>query len=110
MLIEDIRTIGNHLYTIRKRQGLTQAEVAEKAGLSDRTYADIERGVSSMRAETLIRICDALSITPNEIFTQENDNPDATLEQIAKRLRMCSVQELSTALKLLDVYLLSIHK
>ena len=38
MLIFDLRTIGNKLLTIRKRMGMTQAEVAEAAGLSDRTY------------------------------------------------------------------------
>ncbi|MBQ8357807.1 MAG: helix-turn-helix transcriptional regulator [Clostridia bacterium] len=110
MLITDIRAIGNNLFSIRKKAGLTQAEVAEKAGLSDRTYADIERGVSSMRAETLISICVALKITPNEIFTQEKSasafDPEPTLE----RLRQCSLQERQTALKLLDIYLQSIHK
>ena len=110
MLIRDIREIGNHLYTIRKKQGLTQAEVAEKAGLSDRTYADIERGVSSMRTETLIRLCDALHITPDEIFTQENPIPEYSIDRITERLRLCSGQELETAIKLLDVYLLSIQK
>lgn len=35
---------GNRLLAQRKALGLTQAEVAERAGLSDRTYADIERG------------------------------------------------------------------
>ena len=44
MLIFDLHTIGNRLLMIRKRMGMTQAEVAEAAGLSDRTYADIERG------------------------------------------------------------------
>lgn len=38
MLIFDLNTIGNKLLAIRKRAGLTQAEVAEAAGLSDRTY------------------------------------------------------------------------
>ena len=44
MLIFDFHTIGNKMLSERKRIGLTQAEVAERAGLSDRTYADIERG------------------------------------------------------------------
>lgn len=34
MLIFDRRTIGNRLLTMRKKRGLTQAEVAELAGLS----------------------------------------------------------------------------
>lgn len=41
MLIFDFHTIGNKMLSERKRIGLTQAEVAERAGLSDRTYADI---------------------------------------------------------------------
>ena len=60
MLIHDFQAIGNKLLTIRKKVGLTQAEVAEAAGLADRTYADIERGFVNMRIETILRICDAL--------------------------------------------------
>ena len=42
MLVLDIREIGNKLLAIRKRMGMTQVEVAEAAGLSSRTYADID--------------------------------------------------------------------
>ena len=53
MLIFDTRKIGNNLLSVRKKAGLTQAEVAEAAGLSDRTYADIERGSVNMKIETV---------------------------------------------------------
>ena len=36
MLVFDLHTIGNKLLTIRKHMGMTQAEVAEAAELSDR--------------------------------------------------------------------------
>ena len=36
MLIYDFSDIGNKLLAIRKRAGLTQVEVAEAAGLSNR--------------------------------------------------------------------------
>ena len=62
MLIFDYKTIGNKLLSFRKKRGLTQYEVAEIAGLSDRTYADIERGSVNMRIETILRICDALQL------------------------------------------------
>lgn len=71
MLIFDTIQIGNKLLQFRKKSGLTQAEVAEAAGLSDRTYADIERGTVNMKIETVLRICGALKITPNEILTEE---------------------------------------
>lgn len=41
MLIYDLNAIGNKLYLFRKKMGMTQSEVAEAAGMSDRTYADI---------------------------------------------------------------------
>ena len=72
MLVLDFHAVGNKLLSIRKRVGMTQAEVAEAAGLSDRTYADIERGTVNMRVETILRICNVLHITPDEILTEEN--------------------------------------
>ena len=77
MLIFDLHTIGNKLLSIRKRMGMTQAEVAEAAGLSDRTYADIERGTVNMRTETILRICNVLHITPDEVLTEENTSLSA---------------------------------
>lgn len=109
MLIFDLCTIGNKLLAIRKKAGLTQAEVAEAAGLSDRTYADIERGSANMRAETILRICDALHITPDEILTS-NQNPNRQNEtELLHKLHSCSAKEQDTALSLLAVYLDSLH-
>lgn len=56
MLVFDFRKIGGKLLAVRKRLGLTQMEVAEAAGMSDRAYADIERGLVNMRVETVLRI------------------------------------------------------
>lgn len=63
MLIYDQITIGNKLLDVRKKSGLTQAEVAERADISDRAYADIERGCTNMRVDTLQKICNALHST-----------------------------------------------
>ena len=65
---DDMHAVGARILTIRRSRGLTQADVAEKAGLSDRAYADIERGSSNMRVDTLMRICSALDVTPNAIL------------------------------------------
>ena len=53
MLVSDLIRVGNRLLGFRKKAGLTQSEAAELAGLSDRAYADIERGSTNMRVETL---------------------------------------------------------
>lgn len=108
MLLFDFRAIGNKLLTTRKRLGLTQSEVAEIAELSDRTYADIERGTVNMRIETLLRICKALHITPDEILIEDTETGQLQQEQLWERLNSCNPKDKETALQLLDVFLRSL--
>ena len=108
MLIFDFAVIGNKLYSFRKKMGMTQAEVAEAAGLSDRTYADIERGSVNMRIETLLKICEALHITPDEILTEDSSSLTSQQAELIARLNACSPKDKETALRLLSVYLQSL--
>lgn len=108
MLVSNLAAIGNKLLAIRKRMGLTQAEVAEAAKLSDRTYADIERGTVNMRIETILRICNALHITPDEVLTEETTPLTAQQDELIARLNACTPQNRETALQLLSVYLHSL--
>ena len=108
MLIYDFKTIGNKLFSFRKRMGMTQAEVAETAGLSDRTYADIERGTVNMRIETILHICAALHITPDEILTEKESDQISRQDELWARLNSCSPKDKETALRILSVYLQSL--
>ncbi len=102
MLIFDFAVIGNNFYAVRKKAGMTQAEVAEAAGVSDRTYADIERGTVNMRVETLLRICQVLKITPNDILSNDTE---VSIEEIDAILSEASVGERKKALSILKAYL-----
>ena len=108
MLITNLTTIGEKLFSYRKRLGMTQAEVADAAGLSDRTYADIERGTANMRIETLLRICEALHITPDEALTEDAPTLTARQEEIWSRFESLSQKDRETPLLLLEVYLQSL--
>ena len=108
MLIFDFRAIGNKLLAIRKKAGLTQNEVAEASGLSERTYADIERGSVNMRIETILRICKALHITPDDVLTEENISLTEQQAELLEQLNACSPKEKETALRLLSIYLQSL--
>ena len=108
MLLFDMIAVGNKLLEIRKRLGLTQAEVAEQAGLSGRTYADIERGTVNMRIVTFLRICNVLGVTPDKLLTNERPSVAVRKEELMERLNRCSAKEQETALNLLSVYLQSL--
>lgn len=106
MLVFDLRLIGERLFALRKKLGMTQSDVAASANLSERTYADIERGSTNMRIETLLQICNALRITPDEILTQTTEvSDDALFSDLIDRLGRCTEKEKHTAMQLLAVYL-----
>ena len=109
MLLFDFRAIGNKLLAVRKRIGMTQAEVAEAAGLSDRTYADIERGMVNMRIETILRICQVLHITPDEILTEDRSPEVVKQELLWEQLNACNPKDKETAFQLLNVFLQSLN-
>lgn len=108
MLIFDRHTIGEKLLRLRKRRGLTQAEVAEAASLSDRAYADIERGTVNMRVDTMLRICAVLRITPDEILTDDDESIALRQEELWARMNACSLKDRETALGILALYLRSL--
>lgn len=110
MFIMDESKIGERLLRIRKSRGLTQAEVAEAAGISDRTYADIERGTANMRTQTLLRLCAVLGTTPNDLLTEKEEATTQQQELLWEQLKACTPQEQRTAMELLGVYLRSLHK
>lgn len=102
MLIFDFKEIGNRLYSVRKNSGKTQADVAELAGISDRTYADIERGTVNMRIETLQRICNVLNITPDVILTKSHE---LTKQSIIEKFDAVSPAKLKGIIEIIDAYI-----
>ena len=111
MIIKFVETkheIGDNLYIIRRKSGKTQAEVAELAGLSDRAYADIERGTVNMRVETLLRICNVLNVTPNDILIIDNSASEQKLAVLFTKLNACPTREKNLAISLLEAFLDSI--
>jgi len=107
MLIDDLKRIGNRIYNLRNKKLMTRAEVAEKSNLSDRAYADIERGNVNMKLETLLNICNALHVTPNDILVEE-ETFELSETHFIEIINRCSNIEKETALKLLNVYVNSL--
>lgn len=109
MLIHNMMHVGEKLFQIRKSYGLTQHEVAEAAGISDKTYARLERGTLNIRADTLIKLCEALHITPDEIMTDDSTHATAREAEILARLHESTPKARETALRLLETYLQSLE-
>jgi transcriptional regulator with XRE-family HTH domain len=67
--------IGRNLAAVRKRQGLTQAAVAERIDVDAETISRFERGTVTPGISTLERLCSALECSWTDIL--EGTSTDA---------------------------------
>lgn len=54
---------GNKLRAIRHLRGISQRELAHKAGISPASLANFEAGHTDMRAGTITKLCEALGVS-----------------------------------------------
>lgn len=82
---QDLRDIlGKNIRLLRFHNNLSQAELAEKAGISINFLSELERGHKWPRAETLAGISGALNIPIAELFQSEGDVSDKSKEIMAR--------------------------
>lgn len=65
------KTVGKNVQLLRNAFGYSQAELAERLGVSTIHLSHIETGKVGMSIEILISICNYLSVTPNDILNGE---------------------------------------
>ena len=65
------KSIGKNIQALRIECGMTQVELAEKAGVSTDHISHIEIGSGSISLPLLLEICRLLNTTPNDILLGE---------------------------------------
>lgn len=68
--------IGKFISEKRKGKNLTQAQLAEKIGISVNAVSKWERGLNLPDASIMIELCDLLDITVNELLSGERLTPE----------------------------------
>ena len=66
--------IGRFIADCRKTQGLTQIQLAEKLGITDKAISKWERGISMPDTSLMLGLCDILKISVNELLSGEKIN------------------------------------
>ena len=61
-VVRALRTIGENFAVWRKLRGLTEEQVADRAGVSRGTVRRLESGTSSVSLENMLRIARALGV------------------------------------------------
>lgn len=73
-LSDFLKLVGEKIRIIRKVQGLTQEELAERSNLQDSYIGGIERGERNVSLLTLEKIIKGLNVSPESLFKFENND------------------------------------
>ena len=85
--------IGKLIADCRKEKGLTQMQLAEKLGITDKAISKWERGIAMPDTSIMLELCDILGISVNELLSGEkismennNQKNEQLLLDMAKEL------------------------
>lgn len=70
----DYQALGKRISNLRRQKKLTQEELAEKTDLSTNYISHIENSRSIPSLETLMKLCAAMDVTPNELLLGTSQN------------------------------------
>ena len=66
--------IGRFIAGCRKKANLTQMQLAEKLGITDKAISKWERGIAMPDTSIMLELCDILCISVNELLSGEKIN------------------------------------
>lgn len=69
----DKQTFGSMIVTLRKKKGLTQMELAEKMGVTDKAVSKWERDLSFPDISSLPRLAEIFNVTVDELMQGRTD-------------------------------------
>ena len=105
IIAENIRKIERHDPNIkgrkeRRRLGITQAELAERADVSLDTIKSVENGRRAMSLDTYLNIVHALESSPMVLMSQQH--PEKHIERFAFMMNRCDEREIEFALHMIE--------
>ena len=69
--------IGRFIAERRRQKGLTQAQVADRLGLTDKAVSKWERGIAMPDSSIMLELCGILGISVNELLIGEKIDGDS---------------------------------
>ena len=70
MATQSLITLGNTIRKLRKKLGISQEDLAFKAGIHRTYMGDVERGERNIAALNIIKIAKALKVKPSALFEE----------------------------------------
>lgn len=84
MKIKDLvkRTIAINIKRARIACNMTQAEAAEKLGITAQAVSNFERGINGIESSLLLRMCEIYNTNMSDILGEENDQKEISPNEL----------------------------
>ena len=92
--------IGKFIAECRKQRKLTQLQLADKLGITDKAISKWERGIAMPDASIMLELCDILCISVNELLNGERINMENSNKK-NEQLLLDMAKELETKNKII---------
>ena len=73
--------IGRFIAACRKRANLTQLQLADRLGITDKAVSKWERGITMPDTSIMLELCDILGISVNELLSGEKINMEISSQK-----------------------------
>ncbi len=95
------KVFGQLLKQYRKNMNLTQADMSEKLGISEKYVSRVETGIGGINKETLTKCMNILGISPNTMYKNFINHPKVKKEiEVSEKLSELSTDKLEIILEM----------
>ena len=108
---QDLKLVGSRIKAVRISRGMSQADLAVEASVSQPLISNIERGKTGMQLETFVKVAEALQVSADYLLRPDVPEVKAIYQgEFAELLEDCSASEMETILKIVREVKASMHK
>lgn len=93
-LYDDKEFIGKKIKQLRTNAKLSQAELSERIGMTEKNLSNIERGLQIPALNSFLRLLDVLNVSLSEFGINTKDSQNENRDALIKELYLSSPQEI----------------
>lgn len=104
MIYDDKKFIGKIIKNARKKAKLTQAQLSEKLGMSEKNIGNIENGKQYPQVDNFLRIIEVLNISLDEFGINYTKFEDKSKNELLKLILNSTSEESEKYLKIIKFF------
>lgn len=100
-LYDDKDFLGKKIRQLRINAKLSQAELSEKIGMTEKNLSNIERGLQTPALTSFLKLLDTFNVSLSEFGLSNIESPNETRNELIKEIYLASNSEIEVYLKII---------